>query len=385
MIDVQNGRYNLSVSIDDMDIFATGCILGKCTLYESIFTHIPTCDMNIVVPSNLMDKRSIVDGSKIRFEVEFCLEEGKPKESYTYRIYSIEKLELKQKYIELNIKGIIDFYEGYTQANKYNRYSSTSQIFKAIAEQNNLVSSIDSTNDEQLWIAGQKNTFHFLQFLSERGWIDETSCMYWTLDRHKILLYKNLTTLLANRSDKLYTFKQNSHTETEKLTYGYSECFSEIPSGKENISSYGYGGNGYCFNLLDYKQEEINAKKATAWSNLFNINKELSKGVNDVFFPFDVGNYHKNYNRAKIQNKRLLATYSTYTTLISQYFQPYRLGQIVNLEYMDSSDPEYKIDCLSGIRIISSIRIDISSAFIRSMVELSMQGLNGRSLVQEVY
>ena len=385
MPQIQNGRYNLSVFIDDLDVLSSGCLLGKCTLFESIYSHIPSCDMNIVVPSKMMDQRSIVDGSKIRFEIEFCFEEGKPKESYTYRIYSIERLELKEKYIDLTIKGVIDFYEGYTEANKYNAMGNTSDIFKSIAQRNNLASSIDLTNDKQLWVAGQRNVYDFMQFISERGWIDTTSCMYWALDRHKILLYKNLTTLLANRSDTIYTFKQNSHTENERLTYGYTQCYSLIPSGEENIYGYGYGGNGYCFDLLEYKQNVINARKAVAWSNLFNINKELSRGLSDVFFPFDVGNYHANYNTAKIQNKRLLSTYSTYTILDSQYFQPYRLGQIVNLEYIDSSNPEYKINCLTGIRCISSIRINISMSSISSKIELAMQGLNGRSIIQEVY
>ena len=385
MIQVQNGRYNLSVFIDDMDILATGCLLGKCMLYESILTHIPSCEMNLVVPATMMDQRSIVDGSKIRFEIEFCYEEGKPKEIYNYRIYDIDSLELKQGYIELKVEGVIDFYEGYTESNKYNMTGNTSDIFKEIAKQNNLTNSIDLTNDKQLWIGGQRNLFHFMQFVSERGWVDETSCMYWALDRQKILLYKNLTSLLADRSDKIYTFKQNSHTENDKLTYQYDRCYSEIHSGKENIYGYGYGGNDYYFSLLDYDQKAISAKKAVAWSNLFNINKDLSKGINDTFLPFDVGNYHENYNLARIQNKRLLSTYSTYSILDSQYFQPYRLGQIVNLEYMDANDPDYKIDSLSGIRIISSIRIDITPAFIRSKIELAMQGLNGKSIVQEVY
>lgn len=382
---VQNGRYNLSISIDNMDLLSTGCQLGKCSLYESIFTHIPTCEMSITVPSKLMDQRSIVDGSKIRIEIEFCFETGKPKEAYTYRIYKINKLELKEQYITLDIEGVIDFYEGYTEANKYNKFASTGEIFKQIAETNGLASSISLTNDEQLWIAGQKNVFHFLQFLSERGWINETSCMFWALDRHKILIYRDLSSLIAQRSDDLYTFKQTPFSETEKLTYGYSTCSSSIASGEENVYGYGYGGKDHYFDLLSYEQKEVTAKKAIAWSNLFNINKELSKGLSDTFFQFDVGNHHPNYNLAKIQNKRLLSTYSSYTTLESQFFQPYRLGQIVNLEYTDVRNPQYKIDCLSGIRIIDAIRIDITMAYIRSSVELAMQGLNGRSLVQEVY
>ena len=385
MPQVQNGRYNLSVFIDNLDILSSGCLLGKCSLFESIYSHIPSCEMNVVVPAKMMDQRSIVDGSKIRFEIEFCFEKNRPKEAYTYRIYDIKKLSLKDQYIELEISALLDFYDGYTAANKYNATGNTSDIFNSIVAANNLEASIDGTNDKQLWIAGQKNVFNFMQMLSERGWIDNTSCMYWTFDRSKRLLYKNLTALIANRSDKIYTFKQNSHSENEKLTYGYTSCVSNIPSGKENIYSYGYGGNSYHFDLLDYEQKQVNAKSAVAWSNLFNINKEVSKGLFDVFSPFDVGNFHPNYEKAKIQNLRLLSTYSSYTVLESQYFQPYRLGQIVNLEYIDANNPESKINCLSGIRVISSIRIDLSQSFIRSKVELLMQGLNGRSIVQEVY
>lgn len=382
---VQNGRYDLSVFIDELNIISTGCLFVRATLFESIYAHIPTCEAEIVVPRQMLDQRSIVDGSKLRFEIKFNNEPNKPKESYTYRLYCITKLTQEQNYVNLKLEGIIDFYEGFTQANKYNALANTGEVFQTIALQNNLESSIDLTNDKQLWIAGEKSVFNFMQYMSEYGWINDTSCMFWCLDRRKKLLYKNLTTLMAQRSDTLYSFKQTDIPETEKLTYGYTVCEARIESGAENVYHNGYGGEDYYFDLLDYEQKQVSAKKAIAWSNLFNINKELSKGLKDTFMQFDVGNHHPNYAVSKLQNERLFATYSTYTTLTSQFFQPYRLGQIVNLDFTYMRDPKLKIDALTGIHIIDSIRIDITVSAITCKIDLAMQGLNGRSLVQEVY
>ena len=385
MPQVQNGRYELSVFIDDMDIIASGCLFVSASLYESIYAHIPSCELEVVVPKQLMDQRSIVDGSKLRFEIQFNFEKGKPKESYTYRVYCIKRLTQEQEYINIKLDGLLDFYEGFTSSNKYNALATTGEIFNKIAQQNYLTAQIDTTDDKQLWIGGEKNVFNFMQYMSQRGWINDTSCMIWYLDRHRILVYKDLTSLIAQRSDDIYTFKQTDAPEKEKLTYGYTDCHAEINSGAENIYQGGYGMDDYYFNFLEYKQEQVSAKKAVAWSNLFNINKELSKGLNDTLCPIYVGNHHPHHALACVQNQRLLATYSTYTILDSQFFQPYRLGQIVNLDFTYARDPNLKVDALTGIRIIDSIRINITVSAITSKVELAMQGLNGRSLVQEVY
>ena len=63
----------------------------------------------------------------------------------------------------------------------------------------------------------------------------------------------------------------------------------------------GYGGIDNYFDLIDYQWKEVSAKKVIAESNILNISKELSQGLAQEWYPFDVGNFHKNYWLAKIK------------------------------------------------------------------------------------
>lgn len=376
--------YDIEILIDGLNIFEnSGITFKKATLYEDIVTHIPSCELNLIVPIAFMDSRSIVDGAKIDFEI--TCPHFNIRDRYTYRLYCIEEVRPQTRFVELKLSGVLDFYDGYTSANKYNKYAATSDIMLDIALANKVDILKDATNDTQLWIAGENNVYQFMEMMTERAWIDETSAMVWFLDRYKRLAYKNLTYLFDRRSDKIYTFVQSEKVDQSQLLFGYTSANASIMAGRENIYNGGYGGENYFFDLLSYSQKNVSAKKVVAESNLININKEISRGLYDNFYPFDVGNFHPNYHLAKIQNQRILSTYSTYVTLTSQFFQPYRLGQIVHYVCSDAQDMNCAIKALSGLFMINAIKIDISLQSVSSMIELAMQGLNGQALTQEVY
>ena len=161
--------------------------------------------------------------------------------------------------------------------------------------------------------------------------------MIWAFDRHKILLYKNFTNLFRNRSKNNWSFIQLPDSyDAENRQYGYANATLNIPSGTENVLHEGYGGDDKYFDLLSYQWKYPAARKVVAESNLINISKELSNGLATNWYPFDVGNFHKNYWLARKQNARILSTYSTYAVVKCTKLMNYRLGQIVNFALMDS-------------------------------------------------
>jgi hypothetical protein len=159
----------------------------------------------------------------------------------------------------------------------------------------------------------------------------------------------------------------------------------QITSGTENLLHEGYGGDDKYFDLLSYQWKYPAARKVIAESNLINISKELSNGLATNWYPFDVGNFHKNYWLARKQNARILATYSTYAILQSQYLMNYRLGQIVKFVLMDSQDDKNSVKMGSGIFIIKSIAMRITLKSITATLKLAMQGLNGQATTRETY
>jgi hypothetical protein len=220
---------------------------------------------------------------------------------------------------------------------------------------------------------------------ASRGWINDTSAMIWCIDRKKNLLYKNLTTLFRNRQDNVHNFIQKSISACNEKEYEYSGVTGSIQAGSNNLKNEGYGGEDYYFDLLSYSLKPVAARKAVAESKFINISKELSHGLSDCQYHFDVGNFHPNHFLARKQNKRILSTYSTYMILQTQHLQSFRLGQIVTFEFMDSQTRTNKSKAMSGVCMIDAIHTEITKEYIKSTVEIVSQGMNGLVTTREVY
>lgn len=381
-MDIQN-TYKLNIYIDGMDITSdSGCMLINAQIMEDINKLIPMCEIKFTVSNHILDNLSIVDGATIAFNIE--AEELKFKEMLFFRVYQLD-FKLEQEFANVHVIGLLDFYDGYKHSNEHNLYGSSSDVFNSIASKYKLTSAIDQTNDHQLWVAGEDNLYAYMSHVANAGWVDNTSGMFWCMDRHKILLYKNIASMFRNDSKQLWTFMQLNTPNVDEKIFVYSQAVANIESGKENLMHEGYGGEDHYFDLLSYGWKEAVSKKVIAESNIVNINKNLSKGLSQAWYPFDVGNFHKNYYNAIKQNKRILSTFSTYVNIESQFFMNYRLGQIVNFMHMDSQDISNSIHLTSGKYIIKAININMTPSKITSSLKLAMQGLNGTAVTQEVY
>lgn len=377
-------EYDLSIYVDGMNIDdAPGVIFLGGEVREGICDPVPTCLLKLSIPIGWLDERSIVDGTLIKFEIKNTKQNMY--ENLEFRLFNINKIEINEKFVKVELEGIINFYKGYESGNAFNIYGNSSDVFQSIASTYDLKSEIDQTNDTQLWVAGENNVYQFMMDTSRYGWIDETSAMFWCMDRHKILLYKNLTSLFRKRTQNIGTFIQNIHPDPKKKEYGYSRANIVIDAGYENLINGGYGGEDHYFDLLSYGWKSVAARKVVAESNIINISKELSNGLSQSWYPFDVGNFHPNYRLAEKQNSRILSTYSTYVNLTMQYFMPFRLGQIVRFICTDSQDPDNLIKLASGIFSICAIRIMMDKKAVTCNLQLVMQGLNGRAVTREVY
>lgn len=381
---VQNGLYDLDIFIDGLNLFqAPRTIFISGDIYESIMNPLPTCKLEVIIPLDWLDSRTISDGTIITYQIKS--ERLNIDERTQFRVFNINEISLDQQFAKLKIDGVLDTYFGYIAGNHSNIFGNSSDVFKSIATKHTLSSDIDATNDSQLWIAGQKNVFQYLIDVAAHGWIDDTSAMIWCLDRKKTLLYKNLTSLFRNRQHNIYNFIQKPIQVCKDKEYEYGIIKASIQSGSNNLKNDGYGGEEYYFDLNTYTLKSVAAKKTVAESKFINIDKELSQGLMDSQFAFDVGNFHPNYYLALKQNKRILATYSSYIELQCQHLQNFRLGQIVNYQFLDSQSLKDSSVALSGTGIIDAIRTKISKEYITANVEIVSQGMNGSVITREVY
>lgn len=374
MFKLNNSIYELecyfnSIALSDLH----GASLQKAIVYEELGDPIPSCFLDITVPLFWLDSHIISDGAL--FKIQIFSKQRNLNEFYEFRLLNIRRLEQQRQFIHVEIEAILDVYDIYSHPNEVNMYGRSSEVFKKVAVLLGIQSEIDNTNDEQLWCANGRSIYDFCNYITSYGWANDASAMIWTIDRHKILLYKDIANMFYTKSNKIYKFVQSAKTEEGCYCYNNAEC--EILSGKNNFQNNGYGASDTLnFDLLSYDYKRSEAKTVRASSKFININPDLIKGLNMDWCVFDVGNFHKNYYKAYLQNKRILSTYSTYITLKSDYLEQYRLGQIVNLDYSAAREKTMKINSLSGCYMINSITISFTNSSVSCDIGLMLQGLN---------
>lgn len=380
---IQNG-YTLHIFIKEFEITAgLGTKLLSLNTFESIEDPIPSCSLTFLAHKSFLEQGFLLDGSPITIYLKS--ETYKIEQTYYFRLFSVDEIVQSQEFLRITIKGLIDFFEGYTPANSFNAYGPSSEIVKSICQRYNLINDIDTTNDKQLWIAGENNVYQFLAYLAKNAYLDDLSCFFWCIDRHRRLLFKNITSLFGSRSKEIYTFTQSASYNLEEKVYYYTNIFPTVLSGINNINNGGYGGYDYYFDLNSYSQKSAFCKKTRTDVKYLNVSKELSQGLAPEFLPFDVGNFNPNYYTGRKQNKRLLSLYSTYLSVISDIIQNYRLGQVVNFLPGDTNDPNYILSALTGVYIINAVGLHITERAAISTISLAGQGLNSANAVVEVY
>lgn len=379
-----NEKYEVNIYLNDINLSTMPITqINSVDIYEDIYNGLPQISLQLSVPNMLLNQNVFVDGTKITVTIKS--EDLQLEGTYNFRCWNINKIKQNDDTLEVNLNGILDVYNIYTDGNTYNNFGNTSDIFKQIAKQNNWDSDIDPTNDRQLWVAGKRNLFQFMHHLCKYGWCSDTSAMMWFFDKNKQLLYKDFSALLKQKSDNIYMFKRATIGSAEEKYFAYTDFDIQLTAGTDNVVNGGYGNDFDVFNLLEYKNKNIHANKVIAESAVINISKELSHGLNYDWFSIDVGNFHENYHIAYAQNKRIRATYSTYINLNCSYFQKFRLGEIVDLELRCNSADNNQNQMFSMLGMIAQIHTKITTESVTAQVQVVSQGVNTRSTQVETY
>lgn len=374
-------KYTLQFFINDdtNDLFKIpGAQIDSIDIYEDVYKGLPTFSCNLIIPKDYFNTQMFVDGTV--FKIVLNSEEMGIEGKYTFRCWNITNITQLDDIVQVSLDGVLDVYPIYEDANKYNDFANTSDIFKKIATDLNVSKfDIDCTLDQQLWVAGRRNVFQFLHHLSKYGYINETSSMFWFFDKEKRLIYKDFSKLLKEKTVNVFKMQKRLIGDRANRIFGYVTESVEMTAGTDNIKNGGYGNDFDVFNLLTYSDEVIHANKVIAESKVINISKELSNGLNYDWFSFDVGNFHEHYYLAYAQNRRIKSTYSTYINLGFQYLQQFRLGEVVEVEYRNNGNSNNKSDTFSMLGFIGSIHTIITPDSVSAEVQVVSQGVNTKS------
>ena len=399
-----NGSNDPIFFYNEADQRANGCIVYGVSIHESISDIIPTCKVEIEVPYTWIDNQYITDGTliyinmKINEKISSGYEKLKEK-PYIFRLFKIHKLEDHGVFVKLLLHGVIDFISGYGNANELNCACTTSSVFKNCATKFGFTNtSIDDTSDKQLWIANGRTVYQFLTYCCLDGYINDTSAMMWAIDRNKKLYYKNIVKCFD--CNKAASNCANGNCSDGCLgirvgSYGVP-VVTHAPFGINNVQLGAYGANGNAFQLIEgteckYDYSVSTSDKVTKTSESTCVCKNCDCKNSQDWFPFDVGNHHKNYFKAANQNRQVLSTYSTFMTIqfspstglvvkdsIVPFFEAYHLFDTCNIEYDVHADKGKftKMKALTTKAMVESIDVNVTQKHAGTQIKFVTQGLN---------
>ena len=372
-----NDIFDVQFKINGIEILESQLSVGfTATISENIYSGFPVCRVGFSTSGGFLDKCPIVDGTLMEFFITNKI--YNTKESLKFRVSQVST-QILGKVFTFVIDGYLDFYEYFRNANRYAAYGLSSEIFKNVAEANNLNYSIDPTNDKQVWIPSETNVGTWLSTIANHGWYDEVSCMLWFMDRFKKLHYRNLSDLFySSKNIAHFDYGKSAAKDIKENVFRYKTFSFNADTGLDNIKN-GYSGRNHHFDLLSYQQISQNANKTRSITEIVNINKELSQNLAESFLEFDVGNFHEHYYLAAKQNKRLLSLLSTYIVLGCEQYMPIRLGDIVTFNPVSTGTDTLEIKSLKCKYIVSSLKTHITNKVLNMEVTLCTQGYNGAS------
>ena len=379
---IVNSIYDIKVKIGGYEILDSQIASGfSAIIEEDISNGFPICQIQFTSSREFLTNTPIVDGTPVEIRI-YCEALGVD-ETLTFRVSAVKTVAMGFSFVFV-LDCFLDFYELFRNCNKYAARGLSSEIFKNVAEQNKLKYNIDPTNDLQTWIPSELNLGSWLNVVANHGWFDMNSCMYWFMNRRKELFYKNLDKLFyETKNIRTFKFGNLMPGDIEGGVYRYKTIGFKMETGTENIFNRGYDGRNFHFDLLSYSLKTDNANKVRAITEIVNINKELSQGLEENNLAIDCGNFHEYYFMAEAQNSRIRSSLSTYTVLGCEYWMPVSLGEMYLLEPVASGTQDTYIPSLNCKYLISSIRTKITTAAVTMEVELCTQGFNGSS--QESY
>lgn len=372
--------YDVSIFIGNVDILDGGSASKvQCIIEESIYDNIPMCKIVFLSSPEFISETPIIDGTKIKITITsdaFSINETIP-----FRVMKMSALPYGND-IMYSIECVIDFYELFRTPIKYSMNNNSSEVFKLIASKNNLANSeIYTTQDKQLWAPSCSNLYQWMNYITQHSWASQQSAFFWALTRNKKLVFADVDRLVYNSKNiTKICYGDIKEDDIDNNIVRYKDIAFEMNPGPENLFNKGYDGENNYFDLLSYSTKSVNANKVRAVSEIININRELSSGLGKNISQFNVGNHHKNFFVAEVQNRRILSTFSTYVDLFCEFYFPINIAQVCLLEGQShNTSKNEEVNTLNIKYIISKIQTKITSSNINMNVELCSQGYNGKS------
>lgn len=374
------GEYEIFLSIDGEPVDLNESNLEEINIIESVSDAVPSCKIILYEDLDRYDSFQVYDGAIIRLSYRSVRYSSTDEVTVSeFRIFQVD-IEPDTNRDRITIYGYYNAPD-YFKDSGFEFIEGTSQrVASEIARKSSLVSDTDISNDNQIWIRQGLTGYLFLQQVARSAYLDRDSAYAVAVTRKGILRYYNI----GSRRDRppLWRFistddqSDKPRDESDIVVNSYS---TRLDSGLLNRFS-AYGSLSREFDICSGNEsdpQDLAVRRMKKSTDKIQLNRDLANPPRYVGSPFNVGNVHSNYSRARLQNVRILSTFSTNQRVMTSSVKDVNLLDRVSLRLHTTSSNRNRLrEYMDGLYFVDRISTKIDYRTIMIGFNLTREGYN---------
>jgi hypothetical protein len=372
------GSYVVNILIDGNAFDESTNALDVLEIQESALQALPTITLEFLNDGSLVDLNPIVDGSKIKISLEpIQVSEVFAAEVYEFRVFTCDIAQATAGW-KFRLQGYLDIPDMLSAKSEAFR-GTARDVFSQVASRNQMTLDADPSLDLMTWIRPGVRGHVFLTNVARHAWSDNISAFSFVIRRNKDLVLANLTRRHARKVDwkflsRLPTASNYESLAADEILYSAEDTVVSNAFGHANFS-YGYGRVTGTHEVLTGNHPLITISEVQKTTKFLQVDKGLRQNQKSEFLPIDVGNVHANYNRAYMQNLRLLSFYSSRVKVTTVIPKNVKLLDRVNLELYDNTR-QVPSASYAGEYFVDKIVTRVTPLRISRTISLLREGIN---------
>ena len=376
------GQYSLGISIQSgsafHDLDLTTINISSIKIIESAIQKVPSAEIEVFDDLTFSERYGVYDGSKIWLSLTPQTSEYENGLYVPYRVFSIESA--PTTYGEMiKLLCYLDAPNYFKDSGfEYVDGNSSDVALEQVVHDDLIIPDVDEdTSDSMVWIRGGMTGYDFVQHATRHAYANEDSCYVCGMTRGHELRFYNLGARRGRDAKWNFISSDDLATRPAANEIPVEDFRVRVRTGVLNRHS----GYGKLFTEFNYEEgkilgpEDIGLNHISKSTDNLGINPELMKPPRYQLMPFNVGNTHDNYAKAKAQNERLLSTFSTSVRLSSRSLKEVQLFDRVSLNLRSLAKGGVR-NSLNGDYFIDHLLITVTNSAFHVLYNLVREGMN---------
>lgn len=380
---VISGQYKVSFRIDNEDYDLSNSQLEELLIFESSIDAVPTIKLTLIDDRTKTDEFPIHDGSKLEVSLELLTTDAKSEDWMPFRVFKLEIIPQTHS-DKIILTGYYDA-QDYFKNSQFQSFNAPSfELASILADQAGLKSDVDVSDDKQIWIRSGITGYNCLSDVVRHAYKDDTSAYVIGVTRDGVLRFYNIGERRIKIQKPKWKFLEldNQAIELEDDEIFYTDGMVTSQSGIFNRFQ-GYGVIASDFNLETGLVDDLQIEKLNKSSAHLQINKDLLALMKYEYLPFNVGNTHPNYSLAKLQNLKILSTFSYGYRIITSTPKDVHLFDFAEVQ-AKKTDSQGKRISINGLYFIDRIVTKVTVDSVIVAYNLSREGLNSDVVIEDL-